>query len=49
MKIDEKKLSNRINRIIGLVSLNGEKLSGSAPEVIRFACGSPNEFLCLAR
>ena len=30
------KLSDRINRIIGLVPLNGESISGSAAEVIRF-------------
>ena len=36
------KLSNRINRIIGSVPLNGKSLSDSAPEVIRFTCGSPN-------
>ena len=38
MKITEirwKKMSNRINRIIGSVPLNAECLSGSAPEVIR--------------
>ena len=48
LKIVEKKMINRINRIIGLVPLNGKILSGSAPDVIRFACGSPNKFL-LAR
>ena len=43
------KLSNRINRIIGLVPLNGESLSGSALEVIKFASSSLNKFLRLAR
>ena len=42
------KSSDRINRIKGLVPLYGRSLSGSALEVIRFACGSPNKFPRLA-
>ena len=36
------KMRNRINRIIGLVPLNGKRLSGLAPELITLACSSPN-------
>ena len=35
-------VNNIVDQIIGLVPLNGESLSGSAPEGIMFACGSPN-------
>ena len=38
-------MSKGINRITGLVPLNVENKSGSAPEVTRFACCSPNKFL----
>ena len=38
-------MSNGINRIIGLVLLNGETLSGSVPAVIRFVFGRPNKYL----
>ena len=34
--------------MIGLVPLNIESLSGSVPEVIRFACCLSNKFLRLA-
>ena len=40
LKVSSEKLSNRINRIIGSVPLNGKCLS---------ACGSPNKFLRLGR
>ena len=43
MKIEEKIELQII--ITGLVPLNGESLSGSAPEVIGFVCGTSNKFL----
>ena len=45
LKISMKDSVNRMNRIIELIPLNGESLSGLAPEAIRFTYGSPNKFL----